>query len=65
MMNPDSDKLLERQEVEARFGISKRFLEVSAMKKSGPRMVKIGRLVRYRVKDIETWIDQNTTGGEQ
>jgi len=43
MNHSDSEKLLQRQEVEARFG----------------------RLVRYRVKDIEAWIEQNTTRGAQ
>jgi len=48
-------------EVEARFGISKRFLEISAMSGDGPRLVRIGRLVRYRIKDIQHWIEANCT----
>jgi predicted DNA-binding transcriptional regulator AlpA len=28
----------------------------------GPRYVKVGRLIRYRESDLETWIDQNTKG---
>ena len=27
-------------------------------------MVRIGRLVRYRAKDIEAWIEDNSTRGE-
>ena len=50
------DRLLNRQEVEERFGIPKRFLEMAVMRGDGPPFIKIGRLVRYRINDIETWI---------
>ena len=63
MQNYQSDRLLTRDEVEARFGISKRFLEVRAMSGAGPKRIYIGRNVRYRVRDIETWIEANATGG--
>ena len=26
----------------------------------GPRYMKVGRLVRYRRSDVETWLDANT-----
>ena len=55
-------RLLSRSDVEERFGISKRFLEVAVMKGGGPRLVRIGRLVRYRETDIVAWIDANTVG---
>jgi hypothetical protein len=51
--------LLSRDEVEALFGIPKRFLELAAGKKNGPIFVKIGRLTRYRVQDVEAWISNN------
>ncbi|MCR9089552.1 MAG: helix-turn-helix domain-containing protein [Rhodobacteraceae bacterium] len=50
------DRLLNRAEVEERFGIPKRFLEMAVMRGDGPPFIKIGRLVRYRINDIETWI---------
>jgi predicted DNA-binding transcriptional regulator AlpA len=53
-----SDRLLTRKEVEERFGISKRFLEVSAVQRVGPAMVRIGRSVRYSATDVRNWIDQ-------
>lgn len=62
-MTQDDDKLLSRAEVEARFGISKRFLELAAMRGGGPRTVRLGRLVRYRIADLRVWIDENTNGG--
>lgn len=64
MLRNEADRLLNREEVEARFGISKRFLEVAPKSGEGPRVVRIGRLVRYRVKDIEDWIEANCTPEE-
>jgi predicted DNA-binding transcriptional regulator AlpA len=56
-------KLLSRDEVEALFGISKRFLELAVGKNNGPVFVKVGRLTRYRVQDVETWIKKNRYEG--
>ncbi len=58
MNHKSSDRLMTRQEVEERFGISKRFLEISAAQKMGPALVRIGRSVRYSAADIQNWIDQ-------
>jgi predicted DNA-binding transcriptional regulator AlpA len=55
--------LLSRDEVEAIFGISKRFLELAVRKNNGPVFVKVGRLTRYRVRDVETWITKNRYDG--
>jgi predicted DNA-binding transcriptional regulator AlpA len=52
-----TDLLLSRAEVEVNFGLSRRFLEVSAVRGDGPPMVKIGRSVRYRVSDLRAWIE--------
>ena len=57
MQDEDEDFLLTRSEVELRFGISKRFLEVANQKGFGPIEVRIGRSVRYRVKDIRSWLE--------
>lgn len=59
----NKERLLSRAEVEEQFGISKRFLEISAMRGRGPKRVMVGRLVRYRVADIRAWIDSKTIGG--
>ncbi len=56
----ERDRLLTRVEVEERFGISKRFLELSALRGSGPCFVRVGRLVRYKLADIHAWIEENT-----
>ncbi len=54
-LNPD--RLLTRSEVHTAFGLTQRYLEVSAVRGDGPPMVKIGRSVRYRVSDLRVWID--------
>ncbi|WP_395541042.1 helix-turn-helix transcriptional regulator [Neotabrizicola sp. sgz301269] len=64
MKEHDEDRLMTRKEVEERFAITKRFLELSAMRGGGPRLVRVGRLVRYRVKDIQAWIESRATKGE-
>ena len=57
-INPE--RLLTREEVEALFGISRRYLEVSAVRGDGPPMIRVGsRMVRYRVRDFREWIDRN------
>jgi predicted DNA-binding transcriptional regulator AlpA len=61
MKNDTIDRLLSRTEVEERFGITKRFLELAVMREDGPRRVKVGRLVRYRARDIMNWIEANAT----
>jgi predicted DNA-binding transcriptional regulator AlpA len=57
----NTDRLLSRKEVEDRFGIPKRFLELAVAKRAGPRVVRIGRLVRYRVADVADWIETNAS----
>lgn len=57
--NENPWRLLSRDEVEATYGIAKRFLEIAACKGGGPDFVKVGRLTRYRVQDIEDWIDKH------
>ncbi len=63
MLEDEKDYLLTRQEVEARFGISKRFLELAPAMNKGPKAVRIGRSVRYRVGDIRDWIKCHVDGG--
>ncbi|MDB4111935.1 hypothetical protein N9571_05215 [Yoonia sp.] len=48
MKSEKDERLLTRDQVEDRFGIPKRFLEISVMTGDGPSIVRIGRSVRYR-----------------
>jgi predicted DNA-binding transcriptional regulator AlpA len=57
MPSDKQDPLLTREQVESRYGLTKRYLEVCAWRGDGPPMVKISRrMVRYRASDIEKWI---------
>ena len=57
MLNRDGMRLMTREEIEEQFGISKRYLEVSANRGDGPPLVRIGRSVRYRICDIREWLE--------
>ena len=63
MQDQNDERLLSRSEVEAKFGVSKRFLETAVYRGDGPRLVRIGRSVRYRPSDVRDWIGQNTSKG--
>jgi predicted DNA-binding transcriptional regulator AlpA len=54
----DDDLLLTRQQVEKAFGFpTKRYLEIASQSGSGPALIRIGRLVRYRRSDVRAWLD--------
>ena len=65
MQTHDLERLLSRTEVQSRFGIGKRYLELAAARGEGPRYIRVGRLIRYRVSDLLDWIEANSVGGEQ
>ncbi len=50
------DRLLSRSEVHTHFGLTQRFLEVSAIRGDGPPMIRVSRRVYYRVGDLRDWI---------
>ena len=41
-------------------GVSSRWLQTKRLDGSGPRFVKLGRLVRYRLVDLENYLEENT-----
>ncbi|SFB12844.1 Helix-turn-helix domain-containing protein [Poseidonocella pacifica] len=63
-MTDDHKRLMSRTEVADVYGIGRRFLETAALRGDGPSFVRIGRLVRYRAKDVEAWIDANCVSTE-
>lgn len=65
MKNDSPDLLLTRSEVQARYGIPKRYLEIAAWRGDGPPMIKLGRrAVRYRVGDLRAWIEARRVAPE-
>jgi predicted DNA-binding transcriptional regulator AlpA len=55
------EELLSREEIEAEYGLTRRYLEVAAWRGDGPPLVKLGRrTVRYRRADILEFIASKT-----
>ena len=51
-------RLLSRDEIQAEYGITRRWLELAAHRGDGPPMRKISRrMVRYDRAEIEAWLD--------
>lgn len=63
MQEHEKERLLSRAEVEQQFGISKRYLETAVCRGDGPKLVRIGRLVKYRPRDVRDWIEANASSG--
>ena len=56
-MNNDRQRLLSRNDIEAEYGLSRRWLELSVLSDSGPPMIKLsGRMVRYQRGAFEDWL---------
>jgi hypothetical protein len=66
--NPDSPCLLTEQEVSNRYAVSLAYLRKHRHLKTGPPYVKVDRLVRYRVSDLEHFFNSHlvlTQGGAE
>ena len=51
-------RLLSRDEIEAEYGISRRWLELAAISGEGPPFIKVSpRMVRYRRNQLEKWLN--------
>ena len=57
-------KLLTREEAAEYLGVSKGTLDVWACtKRYDLPFIKVGRLCKYRLSDLNAFLDRNTTGG--
>jgi len=58
-------QFLKRQEAANFLNVKKSSLEAWAVRGGGPAFVKFGRAVRYRISDLEQWVEsrvrQNTS----
>lgn len=57
-LNP-ADALLNEQQASARLNVSVRTLQAWRLKGGGPHFCKLGRSVRYRQPDLDTWLNGN------
>ncbi|RZI99625.1 MAG: DNA-binding protein [Brevundimonas sp.] len=56
----DARILLTNKEAARKLGISHRTLEDWRLVSRGPRFVKLGRLVRYRLDDLMDFLERNS-----
>jgi excisionase family DNA binding protein len=53
------DSLLNQKQAAHVLGVSVRTLERHRVSGTGPRWVRLGRLVRYRQSDLDGWVESN------
>lgn len=58
-MTEQIDRLLNQKQVAEILGMSEAWLEMSRFKKTGIPYIKLGRAVRYRLADVNTWLETN------
>ncbi len=61
---PDGGEFLRTEQVSARFGIPIRTLEDWRRRGRGPRYIRAGRSILYRVRDVEAWLAARTVDPE-
>lgn len=54
--------LVDEARLAARLGVSPSTLQSWRYSGRGPRWSKLGRLIRYRIADVETFLEANTRG---
>ena len=57
----EREPLLNTEQAATYLGVTRRALEAMRWRKVGPTFVKIGRLVRYRSSDLDTFIEACVT----
>lgn len=54
------ERMVSQTEVAELLGVTERCVEGWRVRGGGPRYVRVGRLVRYRVSDVSSWLDART-----
>jgi Helix-turn-helix domain len=57
---PESDALLGEMQAAKLLNLSSRTLQTWRAKGVGPAFVRAGRAIRYRYRDLVSWVDANT-----
>ncbi|MCJ7674148.1 MAG: helix-turn-helix domain-containing protein, partial [Sedimentisphaerales bacterium] len=50
-------KLFSTVEIARMFGLSNDYLRKLRQLRAGPKYIKIGKMVRYRSEDVQSWLD--------
>lgn len=56
---------LTRSEAARYLGVSRRSMDNWATQGRGPRFYRIGRAARYRLSDLEAWLEARVVHGDQ
>ena len=59
-VSADARIVLTNKEAARKLGVSHRTLEDWRLTNRGPRFIKLGRLVRYRLSDLHDFMDRNS-----
>jgi len=62
-IHPNPDALLTEGDTADLLNLSIRTLQAWRARRTGPPFVHAGRAIRYRRRDLLSWIDANTCGG--
>ena len=57
-MSSDTRPLLDIHELAEYLGVSEWTLYEWRNRRQGPPAIKVGRLLRWRMSDVESWLDQ-------
>lgn len=60
----NTDPFLDTDHTAKYIGVSVRTIEDWRQKGRGPAFVKLGRLVRYRLSDLDLWLHKHTVTGD-
>lgn len=58
-MNSEQERLLTEGELAKLWGVTPSLLQKMRYEGRGPRFVRIGRLVRYRITDVTRYLEEN------
>ena len=58
------EPLLDDREVAAICGLSTAAIRRWRLLRKGPRYIKVGSAVRYRLEDVNNWLETRPSGGE-
>jgi predicted DNA-binding transcriptional regulator AlpA len=56
----ERDILADDEAAEVLGGVKVQTLAVWRMQGRGPKFIRLGRLIRYRRRDLEAWLEANT-----